>query len=201
MYALQMIKDEHRSLAAVLHAMLHLVHDVRDRGVAPNFELFGAMIHYIDTFPERYHHPKESDYLFPLVRTRHPPAAPLIERLDHEHTLGAEHVRTLKETLTRYSTAGPSEFGPFLGAVESFGDFEWTHMSSEEEELLPLAKQHLTRGDWQEIDAVFASHADPLLGAAVGSTYDELFRRIVDLGALPLDVELRTRGTQETQRS
>jgi hemerythrin-like domain-containing protein len=185
MYAIQMIEDEHRSLASVLHALLDLVHEIRDRGAAPNFELFGAMIHYIDTFPERYHHPKESDYLFPLVCMRHPAAAPLIERLDDEHMLGAQRVRTLKETLTGYSNGGASEFGPFLAAVESYADLEWRHMSREESELLPLARQYLTRGDWQEIDAVFASHADPLLGAAVGSTYDELFRRIVDFAPSP----------------
>jgi hemerythrin-like domain-containing protein len=144
MYAIQMIEDEHRSLAAVLHAMLHVVHEIRDSDAAPDFKLFGAMIYYIDTFPERYHHPKESEYLFPLVCTRHPAAAPLIERLDHEHVLGAERVRTLEQTLARYSNGGVSEFGQFLAAVESYADLEWRHMSSEEKELLPLAKQYLT---------------------------------------------------------
>jgi hemerythrin-like domain-containing protein len=186
MYAIQMIEDEHRSLAAVLHAMLHVVHEIRDSGAAPDFKLFGAMIYYIDTFPERYHHPKESEYLFPLVCTRHPAAAPLIERLDHEHVLGAERVRTLEQTLARYSNGGVSEFGQFLAAVESYADLEWRHMSSEEKELLPLAKQYLTPSDWQEIDATFACHADPLLGAAVGSQYDQLFRRIVNLAPAPL---------------
>jgi hemerythrin-like domain-containing protein len=180
-----MIEDEHRLLAAVLHAMLHLVHEIRDRGVAPDFELLGAMIYYIDTFPERYHHPKESEYLFPLVCARHPAAAPLIRRLDQEHALGAERVRTLQQTLARYSNGGPSEFRPFLAAVEAYADLERRHMASEENDLMPLARQHLTPADWQEVDAIFAGHADPLLGTAVGSTHDELFRRILKLAVPP----------------
>ena len=52
---------------------------------APNFELLGAMIYYIDAFPERFHHPKEDEYLFRLLRVRHPDAAPLLDRLNIEH--------------------------------------------------------------------------------------------------------------------
>ena len=46
------------SLAAVLHGMLHLVHAIRDRGALPDFNVLGAMIYYIDAFPERFHHPQ-----------------------------------------------------------------------------------------------------------------------------------------------
>jgi hypothetical protein len=35
----RIIHDEHRSLAAVLHGMLHLVHAIRDRGVRPDFNV------------------------------------------------------------------------------------------------------------------------------------------------------------------
>lgn len=59
MEAIRIIRDEHRSLAAVLHGMLYLVHEIRDRGARPNFGLFGAMVFYVDAFPERFHHPKE----------------------------------------------------------------------------------------------------------------------------------------------
>ncbi len=50
--------------------MLYLVHEIRDRGAKPDFGLLGAMIYYIDTVPERFHHPKEEQYLFwPIART------------------------------------------------------------------------------------------------------------------------------------
>src|SRR5215469_18035959 len=65
---IRIIHDEHRSLAAVLHGMLYLVNGIRNRGMKPDFKVLGAMVYYIDAFPERYHHPKEDRYLFTLLR-------------------------------------------------------------------------------------------------------------------------------------
>jgi len=59
MQAISIIHDEHRSLAAVLHGMLYLVRDIKLRGTPPNFPVFDAMIHYVDTFQERFHHLKD----------------------------------------------------------------------------------------------------------------------------------------------
>ena len=72
MRAIQIIEDEHRSLAAVLHGLLYLVREIRLRNAKPDFELLGAMLHYIDAFPERFHHPKEDAYLFRHLRERDP---------------------------------------------------------------------------------------------------------------------------------
>src|SRR5205823_13241757 len=52
--ALAIIRDEHRSLGAVLHGMLYLIREIRYAGAAPNFEVFHAMLYYIDAFPERF---------------------------------------------------------------------------------------------------------------------------------------------------
>ena len=107
MQALRIIVDEHRALAAVLHGMLYLVHGIRDRGSKPNFELLGAMIYYIDAFPERFHHPKEDEYLFRLLRLRHPEAAPLLDRLKMEHRAGAEDPNARADAGTVLSRAVP----------------------------------------------------------------------------------------------
>jgi hemerythrin-like domain-containing protein len=143
MQALRIIYDEHRGLAAVLHGMLYLVHEIRDRRGKPNFELLGAMIYYIDAFPERFHHPKEEEYLFRLLRLRHPGAAPLLDRLTTEHRGGTEKIRTLEQALARYQQGGDREFSKFLAAVESYAAFHWDHMRAEETEVLPLAEKYL----------------------------------------------------------
>ena len=70
MKAISIIQDEHRSLAAVLHGMLYLVREIGERGRKPDFRLLDAMMYYIDTFPERFHHPKEDRYLFRIEGMR-----------------------------------------------------------------------------------------------------------------------------------
>ena len=57
--AIRIIRDEHRSISAVLSGLIELTRVARNPGVQPDFAVFRAMIHYIDEFPERLHHPKE----------------------------------------------------------------------------------------------------------------------------------------------
>ncbi len=64
---LQVIRDEHASLAAMLQSMRWMV----KRGPAEDrrafFDVVRAMLFYIDEFPGRLHHPKESNLLFPSL--------------------------------------------------------------------------------------------------------------------------------------
>ena len=101
MKGIRIIHDEHRSLAAVLHGMLYLVNAIRSRGMKPDFKVLGAMVYYIDAFPERYHHPKEDRYLFALLRARCPAARGVLSRLEEEHRAGAEKIRALEQALAR----------------------------------------------------------------------------------------------------
>jgi len=178
MQAIGIIRGEHRSLAAVLDGMIYIVHQIRDRGAQPDFNLLGAMIYYIDAVPERFHHPKEDEYLFHLLRLRRPDVIPLLERLKSEHRAGAEKIRTLALALTRYQHGGAGEFPNFMAAVEAYATFQWKHMGTEEKEVLPLAEKHLTAADWEVIDAAFLGHTDPMLGATAGTDYEALFARI-----------------------
>jgi transposase-like protein len=186
MQALRIIRAEHRSLAAILDGMIYIVHQIRDRGATPDFNLLGAMIYYIDAVPERFHHPKEDEYLFHRLRLRRPESIPLLERLKSEHRAGAEKIRALALALTRYQHGGPAEFPHFMAAVEAFASFQWKHMGAEEKEVLPLAEQHLTAADWEVIDAAFLGHTDPMLGATAGSDYEALFARIFEQAPPPI---------------
>ena len=186
MQALRIVRAEHRSLAAVLDGMIYLVHQLRDRAAKPDFDLLGAMIYYFDAVPERFHHPKEDEYLFHRLRLRHLDAVPLLERLRSEHRAGAERIRTLALALTRYQHGGPAEFSNFMTAVEAYASFQWKHMATEEREVLPLAEKYLTAPDWKVIDAAFLGHTDPMLGAQAGTGYKALFDRIFKLAPPPI---------------
>jgi hypothetical protein len=68
----------------------------------PDFALLRAMVHYIDAFAERFHHPKKDQYLFQRLRMRDPAAAALLDRLHEDHRIGADRIRRLKQALARY---------------------------------------------------------------------------------------------------
>jgi branched-chain amino acid transport system ATP-binding protein len=188
MKALAIIHDEHRALAAVLHGLKYLVNAIGEGRQAPDFQVLSAMIYYIDTFPERYHHPKEDRYLFARLRERCPASGALLDRAQAEHVSGAARLSALGQALTRYQGGGGREFAAFAAEVQSYVTFEADHMRREEREILPLAEQYLTGEDWQAVDAAFTGNADPLLGVVPGEQWRALFRRIVNLAPPPIGV-------------
>jgi len=188
MQAIRIIQDEHRALAAVLHGMRYLVREIRDRGASPRFDVLGAMVYYIDAFPERVHHPRESEYLFRFLRARCKDAAPILDLLEDEHRAGAGHMRSLSQALARYQHGGAAEFPAFAAAVESYAAFQHQHMRREERDILPLARAHLTSEDWEVIDAAFTGGSVPLFGAESAEAFNRLFDHIVRLAPPPIGV-------------
>ena len=183
--AIKIIHDEHRSISAVLHALKQLATDAEDSSVEPRFEVFRAMIYYIDQFPERLHHPKEDQYLFALLVARAPQAKELVEELRAEHVMGAQLIRDLEQALVGLEVGWQGGARAFSAAVDAYAQFHWSHMRKEEQKLLPLAERFLTVEDWREIDAAFAGNNDPIADLRE-QDFEKLFSRIVALVPEPL---------------
>lgn len=186
--ALAIIRDEHRSLAAVIHGLRYLVREMRERNATPNFRLLWAMMFYLDEFPERMHRPKENAYLFARLRQRTHEADAVIAELERQHTDGARHTRDLELALGHYEAGMPDGLDKFAAAVENFGEETLKHMALEESTVLPLARQHLTAEDWVEIGAAFSENGDPRFDAETDHECRDLFSRIVNLAPPPIGV-------------
>lgn len=184
--AIRIILGEHRSLGAVLHGLLYIVRNIRFRLAGADFLLLRSMIGYVDAFADRFHHPKEDRYLFERLRARDPSTVALLEQLHEEHRAGVDKVKRLQQSLEEYERDGEPAFAAFADLASEYAAFQWGHMQREEALVLPLASRVLTDSDWEEIDAAFAGHTDPLFGADITDHYDALFRRIVELAPPPL---------------
>lgn len=186
--AIDIIRDEHRSFAAMLEGLLHLAGEIRAERSEPDFALFAAMLDYIEAFPEKLHHPKEDEYVYARLRQRRPDAGALLDDLAAEHVRGHALIAGLTAALASYRQGTPGAFATFDNVLKQYADFHWEHMRKEEEEALPLAQAALTPDDWREIDAAFASNADPLVGLPATKALRELFRRVVNLAPPPIGV-------------
>lgn len=178
--SLRIIRDEHAALASMLRSMLMML----DRGPGNEaetfFDVLRAMLFYIDEFPERQHHPKESDLLFPKVVRAAPQTMATVERLEREHMSGETAVRELQHLLIAWELLGETRRAPFETAARSYVGFYLEHMRLEESVILPAAEKGLDSADWQELDAAFGLNRDPLTGRyPVDPAYDRLFTRIV----------------------
>jgi hemerythrin-like domain-containing protein len=181
------IRDEHATLAAMLRSLGMMV----ERGPGPDpqnfFDVLGAMLFYIDEFPERLHHPKESELLFPRVARLVPETQELIARLDKDHHKGEANVRELQHQLMAWQLIGDSRRAVFEEAAKRYQAFYLEHMRQEESVILPAALKVLSDSDWQEIDAAFETNCDPLTGKYPRDpAYDKLFTRIVTRAPAPI---------------
>lgn len=183
--ALNIIQREHRNLGEVLYCLESVVRDIDEDGKQPDFRLFHAIINYLDSFLERFHHPKEDEHLFPAVMRRYPDARAIIDELEEQHVKGAELSQKLRQALADYEVEGKAAFPAFRDAVHEYAQFEKNHAWKEERELMPLAQNYLTEEDWKPIDEAFSSHEDPLFGDNRRKEYEHLFSRIVNLAPAP----------------
>lgn len=189
--ALTIIRSEHRSLAAVLHALKFICDEIKAGRMKPDFKLLWAMLHYIDQFPERLHHPKEDRYLFVALRKRSNQATAALEQLEREHKDSPALVNRLIGALLSYKNDPAAGIAAFSGEVERFNAFHWRHMRTEEDEIMPLAEKALHDEDWRAIDQAFQDNSDPLIGVESQKEFDKLFSRIVNLAPAPIGVGSR----------
>jgi hemerythrin-like domain-containing protein len=181
---LSIIRDEHRTISAVLHALKDLAREAQAPGAKPAFAALRAIVRYVDEFPEKLHHPKEDDYLFARLVIRAPDSKVLVEKLKAEHVEGAKLVRELERALVFFEDRAPDGAREFLDAVNVYAEFHWQHMRKEEQELLPLAERYLTHADWRLIEAVFVENPD----------FEKQFTRIVNLAPEPVGLGARPRS-------
>ncbi len=142
--AISVIKGEHRNLGAVLFTLERLVQGAKKPDVLVDFKVFHGIVYYLDSFLDRYHHPKETEFLFPIVRNNCADAAPLLDELEQQYIDGKQMLVEVLKTLSAYEFLGDSGFEPFLYAVTRYVEFERNHAYTEEREILPLAEKSLT---------------------------------------------------------
>jgi hemerythrin-like domain-containing protein len=186
--ALTIIREEHRSIGAILHGMQYLVNEIRARKTKVDPRVFAAMIYYLDTFSERMHHPKEDRYVLAPLRRLGGVAESIASELEAEHAQGGGALRRLEQYLVRYEEGGDKEFPAFARAVDEFVQEYWKHMRKEEDEVLPLAERLLDESEWRTIDRAFEANADPLASERDTKDFQKLFSRIVNLAPPPIGV-------------
>ena len=183
---LDIIRAEHRSLASVLHALQYLARQIRDAGATPDYGLLRLIIDYIEEFHQRYHHPKEDEYLFRAIRTRTQEADVPLAVLEAEHAEGDGRLRSLRAALNRLQASNGAASADLGRAVDDYSEFHWRHMRREEDEVMPIAERVLTAQDWAAMNAAFTANDDPLFGQARREEFEALFKLIVNLAPPPI---------------
>lgn len=177
--ALGTLKTEHRNLAQVLNCLSDEVKRIRALDEKPDLDLLFSIVYYIRVFPDRYHHPKEDEYLFKCLRQRTNEADVVLDELEREHAQFEHLLKSLEQALRDYDQRYPSGLDELEKQVQEYLEFQWEHMRKEEEQVLPIAQRVLRDEDWAAMNNAFLHHDDPMFGENVRTGFEALRHRIV----------------------
>jgi nucleotide-binding universal stress UspA family protein/hemerythrin-like domain-containing protein len=178
--AITVLLDEHRSLAAVLHALLNVLDSGRDMREASNAELLRGIMDYLHAVSVGQHRPKEEEYLLPKLRVRS-------SRYEGELAAMAQHNDEDRQLLNQLATTVER----LLGGENCLAEVResavrgerslWEHMERVEGVIVPAARSHLLPEDWEAINAAFSDMGDPRFARDTTTELRRLFSRIVNL--------------------
>lgn len=177
--AIDIIRYEHRSLAAVQHAWLHLVRKAAANGGPVSPGLMHSMVVYLRDFPLALHHPKEEKYLFATLRQRTSHFDAELSELERQHEHDRKLVTELDAAVEQFAQ-GKLAVADIEALVGRYATFMWEHMGREEGVIIPAARRYLTIEDWEAVNAAFKDNRDPRLGEDLGAKYRGLFERILE---------------------
>ena len=190
--SVRIVREEHAAVAQMLRSLELMVERGPDNDLEGFCDVMRAMLFYIDEFPTRMHHPKESELLFPRVARLAPQAAELIERLERDHVNGEAAVRELQHLLLAWELVGDVRRPAFTAAAKQYLAFYHEHIRLEETVILPAALELFAESDWAEMNAAFATNCDPFTGKySRDPVYDRLVTHILMRAPAPIGMGKR----------
>jgi hemerythrin-like domain-containing protein len=174
------IHEEHRTLRMVLQILDRVLSDVSHLRIEPDFKLICAGLYYIEVFPERIHHPKEDDHIFPAIRRRTNRLNATLDALRTDHLRSPHLLRRMQRELVHYQAGAPGGLRRMRFALDAYTDTLLRHMRTEEH-VLAAAREYLTDDDWTAIARGVLASEDPLSASAEALEFRRLRARILNM--------------------
>ena len=153
------------------------------RGVEPDYSLMRNIIVYIQEYPEQMHHPLE-DMIFSVLLERVDDSA-VLQALMSEHTQLEVVTRQLRDSLEALSS-GTVSTEKLKKQLSEFLVGQRQHIYTEETEVYPLVKKHLTDKDWKQLRNMTSIIDEPIYGRKTRYDYERLNRVIEDINKMEL---------------
>ncbi len=173
---IKQLHQEHINTAVLLDALEEHA-AVLSAGGSPNFRLMYDIIHYMVTYPDTVHHPRE-DLIFTRLQAKDRESGDAVAQLLEEHKTLAEYGQQVADALYVVLAGGVIAVGSILESVQAYLRLVRSHMDLEEGNVFPRARCALSDDDWLEIEAQLPPAHDPMFGGTVERRYRELYECI-----------------------
>jgi len=177
---IQTSHQEHASISSILTSILAMLQRGPRDDEENFFETLRAMLFYLDEFPARQHHPKETEFLFRPLSGKSEALAQVIHKLELQHVREETAIRDLQHRLLAWEYFGEARRRDFEEEARNYIQFYHEHMRLEETVVIPEARKLLSDAEWKVLDDAFASNSHPLAPTVQDEpAFRKLFTRIV----------------------
>lgn len=167
---------EHRNTSRLLDLLERELRQLRSG--EPDYNLMIDVLHYLGSYVDRHHHPRE-EAAFALAARRASRLAEAAATVEHQHSTLIGSASSLLEDVQRAQMDLPVQTARLLEEGTSYVQGLREHMRYEEAELFPEIASILTARDWEHIDTEHGPVRDPLFGPQVQARYRSLFEQLV----------------------
>jgi len=171
------LRAEHRHMASVMQLFAAQLNAIAAGELVDTHVVYEIM-HYMVTWPDRFHHPRE-DLIYARVAEVEPRRADDVDTLQRDHDHTARRGRALLHDIERWRQ-GALDGAVVVGNGRAYIDHIHEHMNVEEKLVFPKIEAALTLQDWRELaeDDQLKAVARPILGPQVQREFRNLARKL-----------------------
>lgn len=164
MHATESLEADHRIIEVALPALARLGEEAA-RGRRPEMLPAEAVLDFIKTFADAYHHGKEEQHLFVTLAARGVPRDEgLVFELLREHGQARRHVRELQAAIGDESGDAAARVREFGRHAREYVELLRRHIEKEDTRLWELAERALSGEDDEDLRAAYAEVEREVLG-------------------------------------
>jgi hemerythrin-like domain-containing protein len=175
---LSIIHKDHVNMIQLLKILKTKIH-LLEQGKEIDYRLIKAIITYLRSYSDKYHHPMEDLIYDYYLKFRVVPDQ-VANRLSQEHILIKQVTIELDELIDMILLDAIVPNEQCIEKLTHFVDIQSAHLNYEEQDILPKIQQSLTKDDWHQIEQQWHHdiYSDPLFGENISDQYKALAERI-----------------------
>ncbi len=166
------LTEEHRRMTKLLSLLDQEVQSFRE-GRVLDYELISAILDYLTRVSQLQHHQTE-DEIYKWLLIRDPEGAHEIGDLRFEHEKLAFLCETLRQAVANVEQDNELPRIWLVSVANEYRSAHINHIRMEEKQFFPLAKKHLSAGDWQDVEDHIIRESDPEFDRLEHEDLDEL---------------------------
>ena len=171
------LRAEHRHMGTVMQLFTDQLSAIEGGELVDTHVVYEIM-HYMVTWPDRFHHPRE-DLIYARVAEVNPMAADDVDTLQRDHDHTAKRGRGVLRDIERWRL-GEVSGGVVVSSGREYVEHIYEHMNIEEKVVFPRIEEALTLEDWRDLaeDDQLAAVGSSVFGPQVQREFRNMTRKL-----------------------